>query len=134
MKAFLLLLALALIPATAIAEHDRTLGTCSADGTICVGPEASVAVLAWDFDAEQLRTGVSPGLGYGLTFLADQPWSLGLGAYLSYSRQGDVDQATPAIIARIAEYIRVGIAWELVDGDASPLLLFGAGLDFGPTL
>jgi hypothetical protein len=119
---------------------DRTFGGCNSAGTICGGPSASASFVILDLTNGTSRGGFVPGAGYGVTFLANQWYNLGVSLYASYvTGNGSPDEFTPILVASFAEYLRIGIGLDRtsaeagVSGKTDVIMTFGLGLDFGAT-
>jgi len=119
---------------------DRKLGGCTNSGTICGGPSASASFVILDLSDGTSKGGFVPGAGYGVTFLANEWYNLGISAYASYVAGGNAPGVfTPILVASFAEYLRVGFGVERtsaqtgVPGKTDAIMVIGLGLDFGST-
>lgn len=148
MRGACLALVLGLIAATAgeaLCEETkptRRFGGCSANGSFCAGPSASasLAVVNLSKDGDSVTSGFIPGAGYGMTFMADRWYNVGLALHITVVTGGDAPAViSPVLMFSFAEYLRVGLGFEITDGTAmtsrntDTLLLFGLGIDFGAT-
>lgn len=129
------------------AQPDRRFGGCNASGSICGGPSASASFVILDLTNGTSKGGFVPGAGYGVTFLANRWYNIGLSAYVSYVTSGNGLPAvlTPTLVFSFAEYVRIGFGFErtsaqLAAGDSpampaktDAILVLGLGLDFGST-
>lgn len=126
-------LAILLIAGTA---HAQQFGGCFAEGKVCAGPSATVTVGEFNLASSKFSGGVSPGLGYGLTYQPDQWYATGLAAYLAFSVGGSTpNSARPSLMISFANYVRVGVGMAISEQDVGVLkqwsVLFGLGSDFG---
>jgi hypothetical protein len=80
--------------------------------TLCVGPSASLTVAAFDLTTSQFSGGVSPGIGYGLTYTPPTAaWAaVGVDVYASLRLgQGQPNQANLALMLHgLNVYVGVG--------------------------
>lgn len=111
-------------------------GNCFASGKLCAGPSATITVGEFNLATSKFSGGVSPGLGYGLTYQPDQWYATGLAAYLAFSVGGSgPSNAKPSLMLSFANYIRIGAALAITEREIGVLkqwsLLFGLGSDFG---
>jgi hypothetical protein len=137
------LLAITLVAGPVRADEStptRRFGGCSSGGFFCAGPSASISLVGWNFKQERFRLGLTPGFGYGVTFFANDWYQTGLAVYVSVLSQPDRPTvATPAVVLSFAEYVRLGLAVDVVERTATTpsgseaSFLFGFGFDFGRT-
>jgi hypothetical protein len=118
------------------ARADQQFGGCFAGGQLCAGPSATVTVGALNLATSKFSGGLSPGLGYGLTFAPDQWYATGLAGYLSFTvGGGEPNHAMPSLMFSFANYVRIGAGLAVTEQDVGMLkqvsLLFGLGSDFG---
>jgi hypothetical protein len=109
-------------------------GGCNAKGTVCAGPTVSLSLVGLDLRSGELVTGIMPGAGYQVTFMADKWHSLGVGGYAAIQTGTG---STPAsglfsVIGSFAQYLRTGIGVRLDGHSSRALWLLGLGMDFGP--
>jgi len=133
-----LLLLLAMFAAGHARAADSQFGGCFAGGQLCAGPSATVTLGTFDLATQKFAGGVSPGLGYGLTYAPDRWYAVGLAGYLAFSvGGGQPNSAKPAVIASFANYLRLGAAYSIAEQSVGTLrawsLVFGVGADFGGT-
>lgn len=110
-------------------EPARTFGGCNKVGTFCYGPTVSISVVGMDVKTGKFTAGVIPGAGYGVTFFADQPYQLGLGGYAAIQSGPDTTSGLFSGIVSFAQYLRVGVGWQVIGGSHSTLALLGLGAD-----
>jgi hypothetical protein len=120
------------------AKADSQFGGCFAGGTICAGPSATITVGEFNLSTGKFSGGVSPGLGYGLTYAPDQWYATGLAGYLAFSVGGsEPNHARPSLMFSFANYLRIGAGLAITEQPVGTLknwsLLFGIGADFGGT-
>ena len=129
--AAMLLLACALaLPWSARAdEATRPFGGCNSLGTICYGPTMAISLVGMDMSTGKFTAGVIPGAGYGITFFADKPYQLGLGGYAAIQTGPDTTSGLFSGIVSFANYLRVGVGWQVLGATHSSLLLLGLGTD-----
>lgn len=116
------------------ADRAPPFGGCNAEGTVCAGPTAAVTLVGIDLRSGTIVTGIMPGAGYQVTFMADRWHSLGIGGYASLqSGAGDVPTVgLLSVVSSFAQYLRLGVGWQAIGGTHRWLGLFGLGMDFGP--
>jgi len=86
--------------------------------TLCVGPSASLTVAAFNLTTSQFSGGVSPGIGYGLTYTPPTAaWAaVGVDVYASLRLgQGQPNQANFALMFHGLN-VYVGIGPSIVQG------------------
>lgn len=131
LRFWLPLLAL-LVASPAFAEGGQ-FGGCFAGEQLCAAPAVAVTVGEYNLTTGRFAGGVSPGIGYGLTYRPDRWYATGLAAYLAFSVGGsEPNSAAPALLLSFANYVRLGVGM-LIREQAAPewRLLFGIGVDFG---
>jgi hypothetical protein len=104
-----LIVGLSLLPSLARAQ---SYGGCFADGKLCAGPSAAITVVSFNLADSTFTGGVSPGVGYGLTFTPPSaPWAnVGLDLYASIRLgQSLPNNATFSLMGHFANYLFVGI-------------------------
>ena len=132
------LLAALLLGGRAYADGGQ-FGGCFAGGQLCAAPAVAVTVGQYSLTSGKFSGGVSPGIGYGLTYRPDQWYATGLAAYFAFTVGGSQpNEAIPSLMFSFANYVRFGCGVsirEQTDGPAKAewRLLFGLGLDFGGT-
>jgi len=138
-RALLTVLACAalVLPVSARAA-DSQFGGCFAGGQLCAGPSATITVGEFNLATQKFSGGVSPGIGYGVTYAPDCWYAVGLAGYLAFSVGGSQpNSARPALMLSFANYLRVGAGLSVTERDVGTLrqwsLLFGVGADFGGT-
>lgn len=139
----LLLLICMLVPTKAAADSagvGRRFGSCTEDGFFCFGPTTNITLLSIGLTTGTINPTFNPGAGYGLTFWADKAYCLGLSGFLAVDvRSNEPVKLNTGLIVSFAEYLRLGLAWDLVGAtntqkfSASPQLVFGLGFDIGRT-
>jgi hypothetical protein len=121
------------------AARAQTYGGCFAGGQLCAGPSASITVVQFNLATSTFQGGVSPGIGYGLTYTPPSaPWAaVGVDLYASV-RLGSAmpNQATFSFMGHAFNYLFVGIGptitqepagvpalvqWSLLGGFGVPL-------------
>lgn len=130
-----LLICLSAAPAYAA---ESQFGGCFAGGRACAGPSATITVGEFNLARQKFSGGVSPGIGYGITYAPDSWYATGIAGYLSFSVGGSQpNSARPALMLSFANYVRVGVGVAITEQDVGTLkqwsLLFGLGADFGST-
>ena len=85
-------------------------GGCFASGKLCAGPSAAITVASFNLATSQFSGGISPGLGYGVTYAPDQWYAVGLDLYASLRLgQGQPNQATFSAMGHFANYVFIGV-------------------------
>jgi hypothetical protein len=130
------ILALALTLFAAAPAAAQQFGGCFAGGTVCAGPSATVTVGEFNLSTSKFSGGVSPGLGYGLTYMPDAWYATGLAGYLAFGVGGEQpNHAKPSLMLSFANYLRLGVGVAITEQAVGTLkqvsLLFGIGSDFG---
>jgi hypothetical protein len=115
---------------------DSQFGGCFAGGQLCAGPSATITVGEFNLTTQKFSGGVSPGIGYGMTYAPDAWYATGLSAYLAFTvGGGQPNSARPALMFSFANYVRLGMGMAITERDVGILqqwsLLFGLGSDFG---
>jgi len=104
------------------------------------GPSVAVTVAAFNLATSQFSGGLSPGVGYGLTYTPPSaPWAaVGLDLYASLRLgQGLPNQATFSAMGHFANYVFLGIGPSVTQQESGkPALvqwsiLFGFGVPLG---
>jgi hypothetical protein len=118
------------------AKADSQFGGCFAGGKVCAGPSATVTVGEFNLSTSKFSGGVSPGLGYGLTYMPDAWYATGVAGYLAFSVGGEQpNHARPSLMFSFANYLRIGAGMAITEQPIGTLkqwsLLFGIGSDFG---
>jgi len=131
-----LLAGAALLWASRANAAESQFGGCFAGGALCAGPSAAVTVGEFNLSTQKFGGGLSPGLGYGLTWQPDRWYAVGLAGYLAFQvGGGQPNSATPAFMLSFANYLRLGIRYSIAEQDAGTArqasVIFGLGSDFG---
>jgi len=113
-------------PARAQDAAGGPFGACSISGKFCYGPELSISLASVDLKKGAINASISPGLGYGVRFFANQPYQLGLAGYVNL-QTGPEQSALLSGIVSFANYLRVGYGWQAIGGTHSNLILIGLG-------
>jgi hypothetical protein len=101
------LFALLAWPAFARAEQ---FGGCFAGGKVCAGPSAAITVASFNLATSQFSGGVSPGIGYGVTYGKAEWYAVGVDLYASLRLgQGVPNQAAFTLMGHFARYVFLGI-------------------------
>ena len=115
-------------------------GGCFSGGTLCAGPSAAITVAAFNLSTSQFSGGVSPGIGYGLTYEPDQWYAAGVDLYASLRLgQGQPNAATFSLMGHFANYIFVGVGPSITQGATGQSatvqwsILGGLGVPIGGT-
>ena len=115
-------------------------GGCFSGGTLCAGPSAAITIAAFNLSTSQFSGGVSPGIGYGLTYEPDQWYAAGVDLYASLRLgQGQPNAATFSLMGHFANYIFVGVGPSITQGAAGQSALVqwsvlgGFGVPIGGT-
>ncbi len=124
----LVLLAPPAVFAQATPAPTRTFGGCNGPGTICFGPSALLSVTAYNLTNGTVEASFSPGLGYGVTFFQKQWYATGLDVFVSM-KTGPYSTISYSLIAKFANYLRIGVAREVVGGNKSFYIPLGIGSD-----
>jgi hypothetical protein len=112
-------------------------GGCWSGGIYCAGPSATVTVGELNLATGKFSGGVSPGLGYGVTWQPGRWYATGLAGYLAFAVGGGAaNQARASFLLSFANYVRVGAGVSLTERDVGGMLsqwslLLGIGSDFG---
>ncbi len=120
----------------AMAEGQR-FGGCFAAGRLCAGPSAAITVASFNLATSQFSGGVSPGIGYGVTYAPAQWYAAGLDLYASLRiGQGQPNQASFALMAHFADYVFLGVGPAVTERVGEPALvqwsiLGGIGVPIG---
>jgi hypothetical protein len=94
-------------------------GGCFSAGKVCAGPSAAITIASFNLATSQFSGGVSPGLGYGLTYATDQWYAAGIDLYASLRLgTGQPNQATFSIMGHFANYVFLGIGPSITQRDA----------------
>jgi opacity protein-like surface antigen len=92
-------------------------GGCFSAGKICAGPSAAITIAAFNLKTSEFSGGVSPGIGYGLTYEPDQWYASGVDLYASLRLgQGQPNAATFSLMGHFANYIFVGVGPSITQG------------------
>jgi len=87
-------------------------GGCFAGGVLCAGPSASITVVSFNLATSSFTGGVSPGVGYGLTYTPPSaPWAaVGLDLYASVRLgQNLPNMAAFSLMGHFANYVFLGV-------------------------
>ena len=115
-------------------------GGCWSSGVYCAGPSATITVGELNLAEQKFSGGVSPGIGYGVTWQPAKWYSTGLAAYLDFSVGGSKpNRARPALMLSFANYVRIGAALSITERTGQGMLaqwslLFGIGSDIGSSM
>jgi hypothetical protein len=132
-----LVVALCLLAASPALAEGGQFGGCFAGGALCAAPAVAVTVGQFSLTTNKFSGGVSPGVGYGITYRPDQWYATGLAAYFAFSVGGSQpNEAAPSLLLSFANWIRFGAGLgirEQADGPARLewVLRFGIGTDVG---
>lgn len=114
-------------------------GGCFAGGVLCAGPSASITVVSFNLATSSFTGGVSPGVGYGLTYTPPSaPWAaVGLDLYASVRLgQNLPNMAAFSLMGHAFNYIFLGagptvtqepvgvpalVQWSILGGFGVPL-------------
>lgn len=107
-------------------------GGCFAGGAVCAGPSATITVGEYNVTRAKFSGGVSPGLGYGVTYAPDRWYATGASLNLAFS-VGESSYAKPGLVLSFANYVRLGVAAYLYEGRREFAIVGGLGADFGGT-
>lgn len=118
------------------ADDSPQFGGCFAAGEFCAGPSAAITVAQFNLATSKFSGGVSPGLGYGITYKPYLWYATGVSAYLSLSiGGGQPSEAIPSLMVSFANYLRIGAGVSITETDGPTRsqwrLMFGIGSDFG---
>jgi hypothetical protein len=94
------------------AARAQTYGGCFAGGVLCAGPSASITVVNFNLATSSFTGGISPGVGYGVTFTPPSaPWAaVGLDLYASVRLgQSLPNMAMFSLMGHFANYVFLGI-------------------------
>jgi hypothetical protein len=122
------------------ANADNQFGGCLTT-QMCLGPSASITLVSFNLDDSTFNGGISPGVGYGLTFIPEKaPWAkMGVDFYASMRLgQSLPNQGTFSLMAHFADYIFIGIGPTVTQrtGQAALVqwsILGGIGVPIGGT-
>jgi hypothetical protein len=135
---FCLVLLLFAVQASAADRATPQAGGCFASGRACAGPSAAITVASYNLATSQFSGGISPGLGYGVTYAPDQWYAVGLDLYASLRLgQGQPNQATFSLMGHFANYVFLGVGPSITQRDSGqPALvqwsiLGGLGIPIG---
>ena|SRR5713101_3718817 len=106
----------------------RTFGGCNKPGTLCFGPAALLSVTAYNLTDKTVEASFSPGLGYGFTAYPNKWYAVGVDVFVSM-KTGPYSTISYSVIAKFANYLRIGVAREVVGGNKSWYIPLGVGLD-----
>jgi len=126
--ALVLLASPAVLAQAAPPAPTRTFGGCNGPGTICFGPSALLSVTAYNLTAKTVEASFSPGLGYGVTFFQKQWYATGLDVFVSM-KTGPYSTISYSVIGKFANYLRIGVAREVIGGNKSWYIPLGVGAD-----
>ena len=114
----MLVIVIAAVTAFAVLALDRyanadtgpQFGGCFAGGKACAGPSAAITVASFNLKTSEFSGGISPGIGYGITYAPSQWYAVGADLYASMRLgQGQPNQATFSIMGHFANYVFLGI-------------------------
>ena len=111
--------------------RESKFGTCSEDGTICVGPSASLFAIQMKFDNGNTNVdfGLIPGVGYGVSIKKSRLVNVGVAGYIA-TKVDDPQGVDATLVISYMEYVRVGAGISFVEGiGATSCLVFGIGAD-----
>jgi hypothetical protein len=80
--------------------------------SVFLGPSAALTLASFNLATSKFSGGVSPGVGYGVTYIpVNAPWAtMGVDLYASFRiDQGIPNQASFSFMGHFADYIFVGI-------------------------
>jgi hypothetical protein len=102
---------------------DPQLGTCTASGSTCFAPAVAVSVASYNFSSKNIAAGVTPQVGYGLTYhaLVDVGAAIYLGASVG---QGAPNNMNLTLLADVANWLRFGPGVSLIQGGSAEFLFF----------
>lgn len=105
-------------------------GGCNKVGSLCYGPSISISLISFNLRTKDFVEGLIPGVGYGVTFFADQPYQLGLAGYANVQTSGPGVPSSGMFsgVLSFAEYIRLGIGYQVIGGNGSTFILGGIGI------
>ena len=110
-RLFLVLVAAVSLASSPALAQSPQFGGCLTP-SLCAGPSASVTVASFNLSDSTFSGGVSPGLGYGLTWTPPAaPWAaMGADLYASFRLgQGLPNQASFAVMGHFADYLFLGV-------------------------
>ena len=107
-------------------------GGCLADGTTCFAPSVSLSLVAVSLKDGSVTSGVTPGLGYGVTWHSDKWYQVGASLNISFRDTTNGQAIVPSAVFSFANYARLGLGWQVSSG-SRPFMLIGVGSDFGST-
>lgn len=104
-------------------------GGCNKVGTLCYGPAANLSLVLFNMRTKDFTLGVVPGVGYGVTFFASQPYKLGVGFFGNFkgNSANSPSSGMASAVVSFAEYVRIGAAYEVIGGNGTPYLLGSIG-------
>ena len=117
----------------AVAAHAQTpqLGTCTASGQTCFAPAVAISVASYNFTTRDIAAGVTPQVGYGITYhaLIDVGAAIYLGASVG---QGQPNNMNMTVLGDVANWLRFGPGVTLIQGGSAQFLFFiGTGSTIG---
>lgn len=104
-------------------------GGCNKPGTFCYGPAANLSLVLFNMKTKDFTLGVVPGIGYGATFFANQPYKVGVGFFGNFkgASANSPSSGMGSAVVSFAEYVRIGFAYEVIGGAGTPYLLGSVG-------
>lgn len=104
-------------------------GGCNKIGTFCYGPAANLSLVLFNMKTGDFTLGVVPGVGYGITAFANQPYKIGVGLFGNFkgNSANSPSSGMASAVVSFAEYVRIGAAYEVIGGHGTPYLLGSIG-------
>lgn len=104
-------------------------GGCSKHGNFCYGPAANLSLVLFNMRTGDFTLGVIPGVGYGITAFANQPYKVGVGFFGNFKSKSENSPSSgmASVVLSFAEYVRLGAAYEVIGGNGTPYMLGSIG-------
>ena len=99
---------------------------CTEDNSVCWGPALSASVLICDADGCIVTDNL--GVGFGIRFLNDKPYSLGVDLFVDYDIGDGNNRTGFSVVGSAFKLLRVGVRTEIPGPDVAAVI--GLGFDF----
>ena len=99
---------------------------CTEDNRVCWGPALSASVLICDADGCIVTDNL--GIGFGMRFLNDKPYALGIDLFVDYDIGNGNNRTGFSVVGSAFKLLRVGVRTEIPGPDVSAVI--GLGFDF----
>jgi hypothetical protein len=109
----------------------RTFGGCNKLGTFCAQPSGLITLTGYNITTKEVMATFQPGFGYGFTIHPEDWYAFGLDAFVALQPKTDAgpQRVSLSLVAKFANYLRVGIGRERVGDRSSWVIPIGFGID-----